>query len=55
MAKKAATIEAAKALGWNPEDDNQADAAGVLDFGLACFNVPVPWRDAALFGGRVAA
>lgn len=52
---KAAAIEAARARGWNPEDDNQADAAGVLDFGLACFRVEVPWRDAHLFGGRAAA
>lgn len=50
---KAAAIEAAKTRGWNPMDDHQADAAGVLDFGLSCFRIPVPWRDAHMFGGAL--
>lgn len=52
---KRAAIEACRMRGWAPEDDNQADAAGVLDFGLACFGVKAPWRDAHLFAGRAAA
>lgn len=51
---KAAAIKAAQLRGWNPTDDHQADAAGVLDFGLACFGVKTPWRDAHLFAGAVA-
>jgi len=52
---KRMAIEAAQARGWNVEDDHQADAAGVLDFGLACFGIEVPWRDSHLFGGALAA
>jgi len=52
---KAMAMDAARARGWNPVDDHQADAAGVLDYGLACFGVAVPWRDAHLFGGAIRA
>jgi hypothetical protein len=40
--------EAAVLRGWNPANDHEADAAGVLDYGLACFNISPPWRDAHL-------
>lgn len=47
--------EAALLRGWNPANDHEADAAGVLDYGLACFNINPPWRDAHLLGGRLVA
>lgn len=40
--------EAALLRGWTPANDHEADAAGVLDYGLACFNISPPWRDAHL-------
>lgn len=48
---KAAAIQAAKMRGWNVTTDHEADALGVLDYGLACMNVTTPWRDAHLMGG----
>jgi hypothetical protein len=42
-----------KELGWSTKNDNEADAAGQLDYGLACFGVHVPWRDALMFGGAL--
>lgn len=52
---KAAAMDAARLRGWMPLNDHEADAAGVLDYGLHCFGIVTPWRDAHLFGGRVAA
>lgn len=52
---KAMAIKAAQMRGWAPADDHQADASGVLEYGLACLNIDRPWRDAHLLGGRVAA
>lgn len=49
---KKMAVEAAKLRGWNPSNDHEADAAGVLDYGLACFDISPPWRDAHLL--RVA-
>lgn len=45
---KAMGIEACRRRGWSPANDHEADAAGVLDYGLACLNVITPWRDAHL-------
>lgn len=45
---KRLAMEAARLRGWDPANDHEADAAGVLDFGLACFNIATPWRDAHL-------
>lgn len=50
---KRLAVEAARIRGWSPANDHEADAAGVLDYGLACFNIRAPWRDAHLLGGRV--
>jgi hypothetical protein len=50
---KAAAIRACQQRGWAPANDHEADAAGVLDFGLACFDIKPPWRDAHLFGGAM--
>lgn len=47
--------EAAHLRGWTPSNDHEADAAGVLDYGLACFGISPPWRDAHLLGGRLVA
>lgn len=41
---KRLTIDACKARGWSPENDDEADALGLLDYAVAC------WRP-----GRVAA
>lgn len=52
---KAMAMRAAELREWRPRNDHEADAAGVLDYGLACFNVSPPWRDAHLFIGKRAA
>jgi hypothetical protein len=52
---KKAAIEACHARGWAVDGDDQADAVGVLDYGLACVGAEVPWRDVHLFGGAIAA
>lgn len=52
---KRMAVETARRLGWQPQDDHQAEAAGVLDYGLACFGVAVPWADEALFARAAAA
>jgi hypothetical protein len=49
---KRAAMEAARMRGWTVQNDHEADAAGVLDYGLACFGIRTPWQDAHLFGGR---
>lgn len=54
-ALKKAAKDACALRGWPVTGDDEADAAGVLDYGLACFGIDVPWRDSHLFGGRVAA
>jgi len=45
---KRLAVEACRLRGWNPANDHEADAAGVLDYGLACFDIQAPWRDAHL-------
>lgn len=40
--------QTARAYGWNIANDHEADASGILDYGLACFKVDRPWRDAKL-------
>jgi hypothetical protein len=45
---KRLAMEACRLRGWNPANDHEADAAGVLDYGLACFDIRPPWRDAHL-------
>lgn len=49
--KRLAKAEADR-RGWRVSNDHEADAAGVLDYGLACVSITPPWRDAALFGVR---
>jgi len=50
---KRLAMDACRTRGWNPQNDHEADAAGVLDFGLHCFGVRPPWRDAHMFGGQM--
>lgn len=45
---KRLAMEACRIRGWAPANDHEADAAGVLDYGLACFDIAPPWRDAHL-------
>lgn len=45
---KRLAMEACRLRGWTPANDHEADAAGVLDYGLACFGIEPPWRDAHL-------
>lgn len=54
---KQAAIDACRLRGWAVDSDDEAEALGVLDYGLACRGVETPWRDAHLLGGvgRVAA
>lgn len=47
-ALKQAAVQACQDRGWAPKDDNAAEALGVLDYGLACWKIDVPWRDAVL-------
>jgi hypothetical protein len=51
---KRMAIEAASVRGWNPVNDHEADASGVLEYGLACFNIERPWRDAHILSGFAA-
>lgn len=48
---KKMAMEAARARGWSVANDHEADAAGVLDYGCACFGIETPWRDFHMFGG----
>lgn len=48
---KAAAIDACRNRGWAPKTDDEAEALGVLDYGLHCWKVEVPWRDRALLQG----
>lgn len=51
---KAAAMRSARMRGWDVQSDHEADALGVLDYGLACMGISTPWRDAHLFGGVAA-
>jgi hypothetical protein len=48
---KRLAMEASRLRGWAPKNNDEADAVGVLDYGLACFGIKAPWRDAHLMGG----
>ena len=48
---KQAAIRMARMHGWTPANFDEADAAGVLDYGMACFRIRPPWRDLPLMGG----
>ena len=51
---KQAAVDACNQRGWAPKTKDEAEALGVLDYGLACWKVDVPWRDVGLMGGRAA-
>mgnify|MGYP001612439926 CR=1 FL=1 len=48
---KAAAVKACADRGWETKTDDQAEALGVLDYGLACWKIDVPWRDVNLMRG----
>ncbi len=50
---KEKAMKAARLRGWRVANDHEADALGVLDYGLTCFGIETPWRDAHLFAGRM--
>jgi hypothetical protein len=47
--KKAATIRACRAMGWNPQTDNQADALAVWAYGEAQVRPDLPRAAGVLF------
>lgn len=49
LKKKA--LEECKGRGWPAKTHDEAEAAGVLDYGLSCIRVRPPWRDEHLFNG----
>lgn len=48
---KQAAVQACRDRGWDPKTDDEAEALGVLDYGLSCWKIDVPWRDAHLRRG----
>jgi len=42
-ANKEAMIEAARARGWEPADDNEADAQLLLEYSIENLNIPESW------------
>lgn len=50
---KQLTIDACRARGWNPGDDNAADALAVLDFAAHCLRMPVSWSAGPLYSQAV--
>lgn len=47
-------VIAAHRRGWMVSKDDEADALGVLDYGLHCVGVKPPWAERHLFGGRLS-
>lgn len=41
---KRASIERCRSLGWYPQDDNAADALGVLDYAIHLNRIDAPWN-----------
>jgi hypothetical protein len=52
---KAEAVAECRRRGWQVAGDDEADACGVLDYGLACFGISPPWRDGHMFGGALTA
>lgn len=52
---KSLCIERCRQFGWNPSNDNEADALGILEYWLHLLQIDRPWRDRALFGGKLHA
>lgn len=49
---KRLTMAACRERGWQPEDDNEADALAVMDYAAHCLRLDVPWACGALFAGQ---
>ena len=45
---KQMTIEACRARGWQPANDDEADALAILDYALRLWRIDVPWADGPL-------
>jgi Holliday junction resolvasome RuvABC endonuclease subunit len=49
-------MDACAVRGWQPQDDNAADALGVLDYSAEKLRLPVPWQTGVWFqNARVTA
>lgn len=51
--QKMQSVRAAHANGWMVSSDDEADALGILCYGLHCLGVKPPWAERRLFGGRL--
>ena len=51
-AKKRRVVQACRDRGWDPVDDNEADALAGLDWVCHVRAIAVPWPCGALFAGR---
>lgn len=51
---KKLSVRAAHARHWMVSRDDEADALGILDYGLHCVGVKPPWAERHLFGGRLS-
>jgi Holliday junction resolvasome RuvABC endonuclease subunit len=51
---KAMTLDACRDRGWNPCDDNEADALAGLDYACHLLKLPVPWSCGGLFAEKGA-
>ena len=52
--QKATSIEMCRLMGWDPRDDNEADALGILYHARCTFDPEYAWRSTSLFAGRTA-
>jgi Holliday junction resolvasome RuvABC endonuclease subunit len=48
-AGKARCLERCRDLGWDPDNDDEADAMAIIDFACHELKVPVPWSVGGLF------
>jgi hypothetical protein len=46
---KAATIDRCRELGWNVNNDNEADACALWDYQIACLRPDLAYKTTALF------
>lgn len=48
-AAKRAVLDACRARGWQPRDDNAADALALLDYVVHLWRLDVPWQPGVMF------
>lgn len=46
--------ERCRSIGWEPRNDDEADALGLLDYAVNVAGLTPPWRERALFGSAAA-